>query len=95
MNGISHACLYCPATECHHTLAGTHFLSHSEKEAWLAWVAGYIRMWFAHPKTVTHNWARRQLISLMHQRRYRVALQLNSREKSDILSIVVLEKPSL
>ena len=38
-SGMSHTCHYSPAADHHHTLAGTHFPSHWEKEAELAWVA--------------------------------------------------------
>ena len=36
---MSYICLYSPAVDSHQTLAGTHFPSHWEKEAELAWVA--------------------------------------------------------
>ena len=41
-----------PAAAHHRNLAGIHFLSHRGQEAELAWVAGYIRRWYARPKAV-------------------------------------------
>ena len=48
------SCLYSQASAHYRTLAGTHFPSHRRLKAELAWVAGYITIWYAHPKTVTH-----------------------------------------
>ena len=41
INGMSQICLYFPATQYHRDLASTHFLSHWEEEAELAWVPDY------------------------------------------------------